>query len=842
MTATAVTAPAAARPRLLSAEALAVMERFPPRVVPAWWDATAADRFAVARRLLAPPFLAGDAGERHWRKVTLLKTLDWLELHQGTTWHERWKASGAEADGAGDWRDRMLSDLDDAGLLSARDMRLHARFGTGLVQLTCGDVIRPGLHWLLATSSPRRIAAEMGRVRDPAGITALNALREASTAGRGTFDLALERVAAIMAAKGGPVTAITPGDCIELLDCCRTVFARSTQATPFSPFFYELLSAAGAFPPGAPATVRMFSAKFAGPLTAEQMVDRYDVACRPVRDLLVDYLRERQPGIDYSSLNGLAITLGKRFWKDLEDHHPGISSLHLPSDVAAAWKQRIQTRTVRAPGGREQVIARQSASDALMIIRAFYLDLAQWALDDPARWGPWAVPCPIRATDIQYKKQKSRTKARMDARTRERLPVLPALIAAVDRERKDAAARLEAALATPPGQAFTAGGQQLRRARLAGSSPRAWAEDPATGKRRNLTREEDSAFWAWAAIEVLRHTGIRLEELTELSHHSLVQYRLPSTGELIPLLSIAPSKTDQERLLVIGPELADVLSTIITRVRSTGGTVPLAPAYDPHERTWTRRCPCCSSGASAWRTARSPAAASATSSARPSPPPASPAPTASPSTSSPTTSAGSSPPTPSSTACHPTSPSSSSATTTWTLTTSPQPSGPAPPASTLSKPAPPFSSPTARSCSAMTSPAGSSNTAPAKAPRWPPSTGTPRSPPSPVAAFPAPAANGASCSCPPASPTATPSASATPSPDSTTATLPDWSPRSGTHPENDQRTADANDYLIDTTYIRCSKGTIIVGGRLSASASSCKSTDSGSANTRTVDFTNSPTC
>ena len=46
-------------------------------------------------------------------------------------------------------------------------------------------------------------------------------------------------------------------------------------------------------------------------------------------------------------------------------------------------------------------------------------------------------------------------------------------------------------------------------------------------------------------------TGIRIEELTELTHHSLVQYRLPATGELIPLLHIVPSKTDTERLLPI---------------------------------------------------------------------------------------------------------------------------------------------------------------------------------------------------------------------------------------------------------------------------------------------------
>ncbi|WP_165960000.1 hypothetical protein [Nonomuraea longispora] len=27
----------------------------------------------------------------------------------------------------------------------------------------------------------------------------------------------------------------------------------------------------------------------------------------------------------------------------------------------------------------------------LAIVRAFYLDLAEWAMDDPARWGVWAA-------------------------------------------------------------------------------------------------------------------------------------------------------------------------------------------------------------------------------------------------------------------------------------------------------------------------------------------------------------------------------------------------------------------------------------------------------------------
>lgn len=224
-------------------------------------------------------------------------------------------------------------------------------------------------------------------------------------------------------------------------------------------------------------------------------------------------------------------------------------------------------------------------------MRAFYLDLSQWALDDPARWGPWAVPCPVRADDVQYRKMASRRKARMDQRTRERLPLLPTLAAAADQGRRDAAARLAAAAAAQPGELFGAAGAMLRRAAVRRPTPRVWAEDPQTGKRRDLTREEDNAFWAWAAVEVLRATGIRIEELTELSHHSLVQYRLPATGELVPLLSVAPSKTDEERLLVVAPELADVLSAVICRIRNPDGSVPLAIAYDQYEKTWNPPMP-----------------------------------------------------------------------------------------------------------------------------------------------------------------------------------------------------------------------------------------------------------
>jgi hypothetical protein len=122
-------------------------------------------------------------------------------------------------------------------------------------------------------------------------------------------------------------------------------------------------------------------------------------------------------------------------------------------------------------------------------------------------------------------------------------------------------------------------------------SPRIWAEGGGTGRRRNLTEEEEHAFWAWAVIELLRHSGIRVEELTELSHHSLVRYQLPGTAELISLLHIAPSKTDIERMLVISPELTEVLAVVVARIRGQDGAVPLVTAYDPLECVWSPPSP-----------------------------------------------------------------------------------------------------------------------------------------------------------------------------------------------------------------------------------------------------------
>ncbi len=524
--------------------------------------------------LAAPPFAVDNPIAQHKRLVAAGLLLNWLGAYPGKNWQARWLSAEAGVAGLG-WRRGLASWLAGQG----HHISWHLDYlSVAMRMAVSADIVRP---------SRRALVRVFAATRDPGGVARLRSHCDASpdVPPRAATRI-LHRSTLIMAAKGGSLADITVGDVAELLDAESGAHGRIGDGTTL---FYKTLHDIGVLGDQAPPTLRHL--RTPGQRTPEQMIDRYNLACRPMRDLLVDYLKERQPALDYNSLESLANLLGNRFWADLEAHNPGICSLHLPGEVARSWKQRLQTTTrkVRTQAGQstQVVVPRAAYRECLTPVRAFYLDLACWAVEDPGRWAAWVAPCPVSQEEGVLRKTTRQRKARMDARTRERLPVLPALVAALSRHRKDTGARLGAAESAQPGEALVvAGSVFVRRARTGG----VWAEDDA-GRRRNLSLEAENAFWSWAIVEVLRATGIRIEELLELSHHSLVQYRLPGTGELIPLLQIAPSKTDKERLLVVSPELADVLSQIISRVRGPGAAVPLVSAYDDYERIWLPPAP-----------------------------------------------------------------------------------------------------------------------------------------------------------------------------------------------------------------------------------------------------------
>jgi integrase len=537
-----------------------------------WWQ-TRQSREDLTGRLLGL-FTDPDAGlaRDKTRRRGLTKLLDWLQLQPGGTWQERWLASGADAAGSG-WAELPLK-----GRVTVRPHHRDELFA-GFVLLVAGQVIRPAYRWLLSQRMTVMLA-EARAAFDPDAFRGLETQAARATAWARSD--ALNKITWMVIRKGGLVGDITVGDCLELTSALEEHHFRGSAGRPL---FYALLKETGVLPAAAPSRLRAL--RIEGRRSIAQIVDGYGIECRPVRDLLVEYFSERAPELDHTSLRSIARNLCRLFWRDLKIHHPGIDSLQLTPQVAQAWKERLAH--IRDADG-QPVRPRINYRSELVFVRAFYEDIARWAADDPARWAPWVAPSPVKAAECTQKKFKSRVKSRMDQRTRTQLPLLPALLRAVGQQRKGAEDRLTAARGTPAGDVFTAAGQELRR-RSPGQAGRVNVTEVATGKRRNLTHEEEAAFWSWATVEVLRHTGIRIEEMLELTHHSFIAYTLPTTGEVVPMLQVAPSKTDAERLLLVSPELAEVLTAIIFRVRAGKAALPLVCAYDVFEQTWSPPMP-----------------------------------------------------------------------------------------------------------------------------------------------------------------------------------------------------------------------------------------------------------
>ncbi len=331
---------------VLGADMQQLWQRFPPRTPPSRWPATEGDRDQVLARLLAPPFTVDAADAQERRRRGLMSVVNWLADQPGATWQQRWLASGAEALGNADWWRPWLGHLQSGSQRRGQSVTVTSNLRVCLLLLVCAEVIRPGVGWLLTPRAPQSLVTELARTRDPDGFAELAALCDASPTGRTMTMSAMRRVATIVAVKGGTVRDITVGDCLEL----SLTLDGDTRRKNKGLGFYQLLHQMGVFAPHAPSTLRAFATQ--GQLSPAQMLEPYGIQCVPIRELILAYLHERRPTLDHTTLRSLAFTLGRLFWRDLEIHHAGINSLNLTAEVAAAWKQRVLTRTIRTTGPR----------------------------------------------------------------------------------------------------------------------------------------------------------------------------------------------------------------------------------------------------------------------------------------------------------------------------------------------------------------------------------------------------------------------------------------------------------------------------------------------------------
>jgi site-specific recombinase XerD len=502
-------------------------------------------------------------------------TLEWLLTHPGDGWQARWLASGADT--SLDWASSVPA-LDGAPGVMPRPEVI-----SGLASLLLCRAVAPSYQFQ-ASYRAYRLFTYARQVFRPDLFGKMRVAAAEQGAEGMALTGALNIICKIVMHTGRDADELTADDLLAYLAWCL----QTHETTGFISLAWNLLR--GIADLGEYHGIR--DALRYGQRPTAELVAAHRIQCRPVRDMLVRYFEERRPALDYSSLAGLVRIVAGTFWADVERHHPGIDSLRLPPDVATAWKQRLRIVTRKDGTTRP----RKDHLGILVTIRGFYLDLQEWALEDPT-WAQWAVPSPVsKAETAGHMKERRKTEAEMHQRVRDRLPRLPVLVDAAERHKAWQTALLDAAGPVPFGQAFTHEGREYRRVAPSGHGTAHYycgentapviVEDLATGEQANVTDGEDEAFWAWAVIEVLRHTGVRVEELLEITHLALVSYKLPDTGEIVPMLQIVPSKAGQERLLLISPELASVLATMVTRLRNQGnGAIPLTSRYDKNERT-----------------------------------------------------------------------------------------------------------------------------------------------------------------------------------------------------------------------------------------------------------------
>lgn len=501
--------------------------------------------------------------------------LDWLLTFPGEGWRDRWVTASADTHPL-DW----LAERHGDDRRDPKTVRMIAI--EGLRTLIVSRVILPGYGFFSRwkTKGYQQIIDQ----QDHAVVAQMRAFADhVEMSGRKRREV-WSILGKIMLHTGKDLPALAAEDIFELRAHYREQVGIPAQGLGPT---WALLAGVGIFPKDS----SLRAALRVGQRTPAELIDRYGVAPGPVRDLLVRYLEERKGGVDYTTVKSLARMLAGNFWADLERHHPelaGAASLALPKEMVTAWKERLAV--IVAPDGSTR--PRADFLDVLMTVRCFYLDVRDWALHD-ASLAPWVVASPITRADVAGNaKRKLSHQARIHQRIRERVPLVPRMLARLEQERREAEQMLSLAKQTPVDATFSFAGRTYQRigtrVRAGRGLPPGLACDVIcleTGERASVGRVEEDAFWLWAIVETLRHTGVRIEELLELTHLALVSHRLSTTGELVPLLQIVPSKTNEERLLLVTPELARVLAEVISRLRNRYGGVPLVTRYDNYEAT-----------------------------------------------------------------------------------------------------------------------------------------------------------------------------------------------------------------------------------------------------------------
>src|SRR4051794_5266165 len=354
----------------------------------------------LARIEALPVWVDWSPERRHQTLRVAGRILVWLQTRPGTGWAQRWENAGVEDSRPWDEVLRGLGVEATARRIGRKPVK------QGLMGLLLVGAVLPGYEFLAALRPASHWYGEVRTVLAPATFARL--------AGRGTGvgvtaptrDRGLLAPGKIVLPTGLDPAEFTVAEFDELHAAANRLSARTPDgAVPA----WDLLRGLGI-----PAGLNYREHRRTGQQSTAELVDGYGLRPGRVRDVLVRYLDERRPGLDFKSFRNVVGHLAGAFWADIEAHHPEIETLTLPDEVTTAWKQRLRyTRRAGVPAR-----PRRDYLQHLMQVRAFYLDIAEWAQQDPS-WAEHAVACPIRRAETQgVAKQRHRTIAAVHQRIR----------------------------------------------------------------------------------------------------------------------------------------------------------------------------------------------------------------------------------------------------------------------------------------------------------------------------------------------------------------------------------------------------------------------------------------
>ncbi|MDJ0363098.1 hypothetical protein, partial [Rhodococcus sp. H29-C3] len=429
---------------------------------------------------------------------------EYLLRHPGSTWQERWDAS-------------ELNTLSLSADQLTTSEAARAQFGQALGAMFALRVIQPTLAAFkvnkLMKFTDQFVIAEADHQLD----SYIAAVRVSDSTE--TFKVrAVIEVCTALTVQGIPFADLTP----EAFLHHAMVTRQSTSRTGLHTLKYighlawQVLHSTGHFPPTAPSTLR--GALRSPQLTTTEMVDRHRIANPEVRQMFIDYFDRRASDVKYSSLANTATILVGLFWKTIEQINPDQSDLRVADEHYQQWRATLAFRADGTPRSGPWVIT--------MAVQALYYDIQAWAIDEPERWARWSAPCPVPRSDVRAQAaHKRRVQEKTHDQIRVLQPLLPVLVDYVDQRNQHWRRVLELASAANHDEQFDHDGHSYTRVITrgdtqlieAGDPPGVHVRSPRFGRTVDVALYEDAAFWVWAIIETLRYSGIRIEELTELS-------------------------------------------------------------------------------------------------------------------------------------------------------------------------------------------------------------------------------------------------------------------------------------------------------------------------------------